>query len=333
VSASTIGRAMLCALGLGAAACGSFEDPNVVIDLRVLAMAATPPDQVIDVDLTQPVTPDVLLAQVMPTEVCALVADPGADRRLAWSMTACQFDSNEPDRCNPDGRRIALRSGVIEDPDTVERPQPLCATARPDPALLLLLSDIVAGDTLRGLGGVDYVVVLRIGGEDDDRALDEFAIKTVRLAPRIPAERSANTNPMLAQLAVIGDMMPVSTLDFGHCRETGARYLMTPGQRLQITPIETDGTREVYTVPTLDGRTQTFTESLTYQWIASAGAFSSGNTGGPRDISGNPAPIASEYRAPPADEVTEPFDATLWVIQRDERLGVRWYETCVFISP
>src|SRR6201999_3114016 len=78
------------ALVLAAAAgCGRFQDPNVVVDLRTLAMRADPPDQLIDVDLTQPVMPAALLAQLVPTQVCALVADPGADRRLLWSMTLC----------------------------------------------------------------------------------------------------------------------------------------------------------------------------------------------------------------------------------------------------
>ena len=58
-------------VGLAAlAGCGRFQDPNVVVDLRVLAMMATPPDQVIDVDLTGPVMPQDLLAQLVPTEVC-----------------------------------------------------------------------------------------------------------------------------------------------------------------------------------------------------------------------------------------------------------------------
>ena len=319
---------------LGLAACGSFEDPNVVIDLRVLAMAATPPDQVFDIDLAEPPDPAVLLAQVKSTRVCALVADPGLERGLAWSMQACQFNSRAPDRCNPDGRHIALGGGVIGDPDTATVMAPLCVTVEPTPELLLLVSDIVSGDSLRGLGGIDFHVVLRIGGEFDDRATDELAIKAIRLAPRIPAERTANKNPALDQLASLQVPNTSSvSLPLGGCGDPSARYFMRAGERLQITPVEAAGAHEVYVVPTLDGRSQTFTESLTYQWIASAGGFSSGSTGGPRDLAGNPAPIASEYRAPRAGDITEPTDVTLWVIQRDERLGLAWYEACVEIDP
>ena len=86
-------------------------------------------------------------------------------------------------------------------------------------------------------------------------------------------------------------------------------------------------------VPTLDGKSQTFTESLTYQWIASSGGFSSGSTGGPRDVSGNPAPLQSDYESPAAEDLMGPEDVTIWIIQRDERLGVQWYEACIRVVP
>jgi hypothetical protein len=76
-----------------------------------------------------------------------------------------------------------------------------------------------------------------------------------------------------------------------------------------------------------------FTESLTYQWLASAGDID-GGSGGPRDpTTGNPAPLFSDFRAPPADELLGPTDISIWVVQRDERLGARWYETCVRVIP
>ena len=89
-----------------AAGCGSFQDPNVVVDLRVLAMRAEPAEQMLDVDLTRPPDPAALLAQLVPTEVCALVADPGQDRRLLWSMTMCPLTLD--DRCDDDRPQVEL---------------------------------------------------------------------------------------------------------------------------------------------------------------------------------------------------------------------------------
>jgi len=52
-------------------------------------------------------------------------------------------------------------------------------------------------------------------------------------------------------------------------------------------PDETNGTREVYYAPTLSGGSELLTETLTYQWLATAGGFSDATTGGGHDILGN----------------------------------------------
>jgi hypothetical protein len=321
--------AILCALAV--AGCDSFQDPSVVIDLRVLAMTASPPDQVLDVDLGEDVMPEELLAELVPTEVCVLVADPGLDRRLAWSITVCPHTGD--DRCDSDRPAYDLGSGVVDDPETAVPGPRLCVTIEPDRRLLGVLIDAVLGDTLRGLGGIDYAAQLRIGGEDADRALDQYATKILRVSPRIPDARAANQNPRLDRIeATLGDGEPVA-LPMGRCAENPAPYELAPGTQVRLMPIEPDGVREVYVMPTLDGKSQTFTESLTYQWIAGAGGVSNGTTGGPRDVSGNPAPLFTDYRAPRAEDLIGPTDISLWVIQRDERLGGIWYESCVRVTP
>ncbi|TMQ24745.1 MAG: hypothetical protein E6J90_07295 [Deltaproteobacteria bacterium] len=322
------------ALGLaliGLAGCGSFQDPNVVVDLRILAMRSEPPDQVVDVDLTRPVMPSQLLSQLVPTQICALVADPTLDRRLLWSMTLCPTTSTE--RCADSDPQVVLGAGLVDDPDTTVPEPSLCATAMPDVNLLAVLLDVLQGDTLHGLGGVDYMVVLRIGGENADRDLDQYAAKILRVSPRIPAAHAANQNPGLDRIdAVLEDAAPVA-LPLGRCAENPAPYSLAPGTKLRLQPIESTGAREVYVVPTLDGRSETFTESLTYQWIAGAGGYSHGSTGGPRDLSGNPAPLFSDYKSPAAADLDGPIDVPLWIVQRDERLGVHWYESCLRVAP
>jgi hypothetical protein len=228
---------------------------------------------------------------------------------------------------------MLLGSGLVDDPDiTVPEPR-LCVTIEPDARLLGVLLDVLQGDTLHGLGGVDYAVQLRIGGENGNRDLDQYASKTVRVAPRIPQAHTANQNPQLDRIdAAIDDATPVA-LPLGRCVDNPAPLPLAPGTKLRLTPIEPDGAREVYVVPTLDGKSQTFTESLTYQWVASAGGFSSGSTGGPRDLSGNPAPLFTDYRAPRASDLDGPTDISLWIVQRDERLGARWDEACVRVVP
>ena len=321
-------------LGAAAAGCGRFQDPNVVVDLRTLAIRADPPDQVIDVDLTQPVNPTALLAQLVPTRVCALVADPGLDRRLLWSMTMCAGTAGG--RCDVEDE-VPIGGGLLDDPDTTSPEPRLCVTVEPDGKLLGVLLQSLDNDSLHGLGGVDVSVQLRVGGESGDRDLDQYASKTVRVAPRIPMARAANTNPTMVRLDGALEDQPASpVVPFVRCPDNPSPPTIAPATKLRLTPVEPDGAREVYVVPTLDGKSQTFTESLTYQWIASSGGFSSGSTGGPRDVSGNPAPLFTDFTAPAPEDLETldgPTDIIVWIIQRDERLGETWYESCIRVMP
>ncbi|HSK00996.1 MAG TPA: hypothetical protein VK932_07135, partial [Kofleriaceae bacterium] len=144
--------------------------------------------------------------------------------------------------------------------------------------------------------------------------------------------RTANNNPTLVQIEATTSgrafMLPA-----GRCVDQDQPVELRAGQTMRLTPVEPEGAREVYVVPRLDGEQQTFTETLTYQWLASAGGFSSGSTGGPRDVAGNPAPLFTDYRAPAAKDLTGPTDVGIWTVQRDERLGAAWYESCVRVVP
>lgn len=312
-------------------ACATFEDPNIVIDLRVLAMAASHPEQLVTIDLADPPAPADLLPQLGPAEMCALVADPGPERALRWSMTLCALDNDE--RCT--GPEHELAAGVAGDPDTAVPAPRLCATIQPDGNLLGVVLAALDRDVLSGLGGVDYGVSLRVGGAGDDPALDAFAGKSLRIVPRFPAERRANVNPALDRIdATIdpaadpaNDPAPVP-LPLGRCVDQAAPLELRPRQRVRLMPIEPPGVREDYVVPTLDGGAAVFTETLRYRWLAGAGSFSRGSSGGPRDFAGNPAELDTTWTAPAATG-----EVPLWIVMRDERLGARWYESCVRVVP
>lgn len=313
-----------------AGACSSFENPEVVLDFRVLAMTAEPPEQVIDVDIQDPAPPVELLEQVVPTEICTLLSDRDFDRRLRWEMTVCSLDSDL--RCTG-GPTYTIGSGLWDDPEQSPTPPRLCDSIQPDGNLLGVALYSYENDQLRGLGGIYYGVQLRVGGEDADPELDLYAVKNVRLMPRIPAEITANKNPSMERVEVTlpyGEPMPLA---FGRCRDQATPLEIPTGVRVRLTPVEPEGVRETYVVPTIDGSSREFTESLTYQWLASEGNFSSGSTGGPRDAFGNPAPLFTDWRAPAAEDLTGPTDVELWFIQRDERLGVHWYESCIRVVP
>jgi hypothetical protein len=325
------------------AGCGSFEDPTIVLDLRVLAMSAeildgpagTGPEQVVDVDLTMPMAAQ-LLEQLRPTEVCALVADPRHVRDLRWSMTVCM--TNELDgRCDPAAPTIELGSGVIGDPETSEAAQVPCATIEPQDTqvgqrLLAILNTTLMANPVQALGGVDYTVVFIVGAIDD-RSTDVYASKHLRVSPRIPQARQANLNPTYeyvdAALEVGGAIIvPINK----RCADAQLFEIpsVSPGARVTLFPVEPAGVREHYVVPGLDGQTVNLEETLTYQWLATYGGWSDEFTGGGHDLLGNQSLLGSDWIAP--SDIFGPLLVSLWMIQRDERYGVRSFETCIEVA-
>ena len=314
------------------AACGTFEDPDVVIDLRVLALTAEPPEQIIDVSMSQ--DPATLLEQVVPARVCALVADRNFDRELRYTWTLCAPQSD--DRCDPDAPHAVLASGIIEDPDPWPGPD-FCTTIQPDGNLLGVVLDYLKGDQLNGLGGIYYGAVLTVGGVGADPALDVFAEKSLRVTPRIPADITANHNPTLDGLVASepdAAMTNAQPMALNACDAPGAQKLeVTPRQKVRLTPIEPDGVREMYVTPTIDGGEHMFTESITYQWVIGDGSLSSGDSGGGHDAFGNLAPLFTDFTAPYAVDLDGPEDIPVWIVVRDERLGAAWYEACIHVTP
>ncbi len=312
--------------------CGTFEDPNVVIDLRVLAMDSDPPEQVIDVSQTQ--DPAQLLAQVVPAQVCALVSDREHDRELRYSFTLCVPKTN--DRCDEAQPSIVLGSGIAPDPDTFPRP-PLCTTINPDGNLLGVAYSALQHDQLHGLGGIYYGIELRIGGTDASPADDIYAEKALRLMPRIPADITANHNPTLGGLVASDPDSAMSNpqpIVLNSCDDPNAQKLeVPPDTKVRLNPIESEGVREVYVTPTITGGEETFTESITYQWVIGDGKLSKGASGGGHDVFGNLKPLFTDFTAPKSADLTGPEDIPVWIVVRDERLGAAWYEACIHVTP
>jgi len=317
---------------LGLIGCARFQDPDIVIDLRVISMSSSVPDQVVDVDLTNPPAATTLLGQLLPNDVCALMADPFNARGLHWEMTLCETEDYE--RCDGSPIQAVIGSGTIDDPDTTVPEPPMCATVDPDGNLLGILLDTLKGDALHGLGGLDYAVQLRVGGVGGDPTLDLYASKTIKVSPRIPTQLRANSNPYLDHIDASVDGAAAVPLPLGRCVDQTAPLVMGPSLKTRLTPVEPPGVREVYVLPTIDGSYETFTESLTYQWSAGSGSFSSGDTGGPRDLAGNPAELFTDFKSPSASDLNGMMtDIPIWIVQRDERLGAHWYESCIRVMP
>lgn len=321
----------LCAL----AGCGVFEEPSIVLDLRVIGMTSEPPEQVVDVDLADPMSTDVL-GQLRTVEVTAVVADPNQRRALRWTMTLCLVD--QEGRCDLTQPSKELGGGVIEDPDDATAGQYPTASIVPDLELLAMLQRAVEANPVQALGGVDLTVMLQIGGVDAPPEDDVFAAKLVRVSPRYPAARTANVNPTVTSIdaALVG----VSSIDVDiferRCTDPpvpGESTTLRAGQTVTLFPIEPDGTRQQYVAPTLDGQSIMLEESITYQWLAEYGSWSDETTGGGHDILGNQSLLGSDWTAPRNIPAGQSIKTSIWIIQRDERLGVRVFETCIIVEP
>lgn len=313
---------------LALAACGSFENPSIVIDLRFIGIAAEPPEQVVPVDPEDP-----LAAEFGPVEVCATVADPGATRSLSWSMSVCRPVGGR--RCDPSARpTIDMGGGVIEDPELAATPQVACGTVPGGLAIIPILRDAIENDSLSGFGGIDLSVMVRVVPVGGGEAQAIYGSKAVRYSPQFPEERVANTNPTLTQLDVDrGEGTTPAPLPLGRCIDQVDPIVLAPRETIHLMPIEPEGAREEYLVPTFEGGSRMFTENLSYQWLAGGGDWTRGSTGGQRDGAGNYPPLDTEWESPIAEDLDGPTDVPLWVIQRDERGGVRWFESCVRVVP
>jgi hypothetical protein len=307
-------------------ACGNFESPDIVLDLRILGVTIEPPEVVVDAE------PDeVSLSDIPDVQVCALVADPFESRSLSYTMRACSRQSGL--RCD-DNRPIAeMITSSVDDPEEADAPASICGTLEANGDLLLVLMDSVQIDDLAGFGGVGVQVEVRI----DAPGLAELGSKEMRYSTRLPAQRVANTNPSLDGIVGLREANGERNRDFdiplGRCRDIEP-FSVLAGERISLLPREAEGAREDYVVPTFDGGSRAFSETLTYRWFAGAGNWRTGATGGPRDLAGNEPRLDNSWRAPrDPDVVGDGLDVPIWIVQRDERAGLSWYETCARVSP
>ncbi len=311
---------MMAALAaLAAAGCSTgFEDPTIAIDLRVLAIEADHPELVLDFDPEDPIGLALQL-QDNPITLRVLVVDPGAARRLEWDMIACPPDGSL--RCQPEEPQNAIGAGIVEDPEVAFDPPTGTYVVGLD-----VLEASVRADNLAGFGGVVVQVQLRIWPEGADPATAIYASKRLVIAPREPAERVANVNPTMAAVTIDAD--PAAMLAPGRCADPATLPLVvTPAQRIELLPVEPEGVRETYVLPTFDGDVRTITENLRYSFFATAGGWTSGQTGGPIDAFGNVPTLESTWAAP-----QDAGDVSLWIVQRDERGGLSWQEFCVRVA-
>ncbi len=314
---------VLCLIGALTVACGpSFDGPESVKDLRVLAAKAEPPEFV------YPAIP--------PTEVTAeitfLVENPLApDVPVDWHLTGCVIGDDS--RC-AEGTDIPLAAGRSlpgEISATVTLPAPLITASFEE-------------DVYQGIFGAAVWVqgIVEQEGEPEVRFL-----KSVVLAPDYGVGRTPNTNPWIDEIRVgeEDEEIPIELDSAGVWRaEAGEKY--------RLLPVSPEENREHYVVPAFEFEGDldpaaiaageipdvTFTseeldEELVFRFYASIGGLSTTSKSEGINVileteeDGEERDLSVVFKAP-----KEPAEGTLWFTVDDERGGVGWLRIPVVVE-
>jgi len=319
--------------------CGSFEDPTIVLDLRILGISASPPEIVKPIDdKNENIDAKDINFEFDGIEVCALVADPGAERKLRYTFGVCP--PKKDGRCDDIERSyVELGSGVADDPEESESIVSICQTLENSAGLITVIEESVALDSLAGFGGIAIQTEFYVYPEQSTMESAIFGSKRILFSPLYPKGRVANTNPFLDEITITNESGLSSPLILGRCRDlkdTESLLEVIPGEIIELLPIEPDSIREEYVLPTFDGEERKFTENITYNWYATNGRWGSAQTGGTKDFVGQSPPLENRWQAPSTNDY-EDFSADsdlvdIWVVLKDERGGQAWYQSCVKVN-
>lgn len=329
------------------AGCGNFQDVSSVIDLRVLAISADPPEILID--------PTMLDGPPFQTKLTALIADPaGGDRTINVDALACPREIDavtaatgkngvvckpfDPQSADPDAS-VAV---TPLPPDSPVASRTSFGDAQLDIPYTFPTDLLVRGyklDPFAQLGfqmPITFQLTIAAGSES------EIAIKRVifTVPPPDHTDQPANANPRITGLTGYfsrdGEANAVDPRPFDLDQPTP----LVLGSSLWLEPQGADTQAETYFTRTLthDANPQVVVtevkETLRYSFFASAGIWSPPLTNNvPPVLRSQPQRIhlESNYRAP-AVMPSDP-QVTFWIVVRDERGGASWTKGRFLLVP
>jgi hypothetical protein len=344
-----LNRILLCLSPVVLAACGfDFESKGILLDRRILAMQADPPEIIIGVsDLSKPV------------QFKALVADPKnpvEPQAFEWRWCIPTFATS--------GFYDPVASRCTETDETpVEKGAATLSNLTFDVspnAVIAVLQNKLGGGGQGGSGtggsgspnpnlfkdvqgSVLLAAQLKVA---DDSETPLYGIKRIALSTPLPNNQPPNSNPRLA--AVLFDGKPwepgtplalkvndcsndkkVEVVDVdGPKNARGQRPTVTVCEH-RITPVFDDAQTETYQAATFDRDAdgnpvlETVKERLRFDWtITDNGTLSSNSSEQPQSIGPKEYdPISVKWREPPR---LKGSSVQLWVVVRDGRGGESW---------
>jgi len=341
------GVVVLAIFAAAAAGCGNFQDVSSVVDLRVLAISADPPEILVD--------PAMLGAAPFQTKLTALIADPaGGDRAINVDALACprQIDAVtaatgkngvvckpfDPQSADPDAS-VAV---TPLPPDSPAASRTSFGDAELDIPYTFPSDLLVRGYKLDPFAQLGFQMPITFQLTVSAGAEREIAIKRVifTVPPPDHADQPANANPRITALSGYftrdGQANAVDPLPF----DLGNPAPLPVGSSLWLEPQGADTEAETYftRVLTRDANPQVVVsevkETLRYSFFATAGIFSPPSTNNvPPVLRSQPERIhlESNYRTP-AVMPPDP-QVTFWIVVRDERGGSSWIKGRFLLVP
>jgi hypothetical protein len=280
-----------------AAACTpDFQSQSQVIDLRVLAVQAEPPEAQFDADG----------GAVDPVKLTVLAVDPVRPSSLA-TLSASLCEPTDAGLCNEAlslPQPTLTRDGGTLFTTTLEVPQPVLAQAAG-------ASDLGAFDGIR----VQYSFSVA----DGDPAGPQTGEKVVIYSPR--GGHAPNKNPILRGVSAIEP-------DGGSTFLADGQLLAAqPGVDIGLTPLLPPDQIERYTTTDLRGNLIDLIEFPAYSFFTTPGGqFDRETASEPVDGGVAPPQGLTRFQAPDGGS------GTLWVVVRDGRGGESWL-TIPWTSP
>ena len=229
--------------------------------------------------------------------------------------------------------QIFIGSGTIPDPDTTSPEPQLCATIQPNDDLISVLLNYVENDPLMGLGGIDYGLLLEVGDAGVDPSQDHLRREDAAGHAADPGDRDAEQQPV--------HHGPDGVRRRQRRRGAPARALRGPRPDEhhaadRHTPTTSCGSRRsshrAFTRST-SCRRSTAARRCSPRRSRTSGTRAAAvsrpiSTGGPVDCSATRRRSTPTGTRPTRALITDVTDVPLFIIQRDDRLGEAWFETC-----
>jgi hypothetical protein len=313
-----------------------FENATTLVDLRLLAVQAEPPEVLIDI---QTVAATGTLPEPLPEiSLVPLIVDPnGGGRPVSLKVAICPNRTDESFGSNQmRGGRVSDTVGdspcgegalVIADATAVAGPDGVVPFRTSFTPTLPFLIAAAEADPLGIELGLPITVTFTVRAGEES----VIAVKRLLFSPRLTPAQTPNRNPIVTKfLWRSGREEPPKEVD------PNLPPVVARGGRLRIRVAPAEA--ESYPARNFSAAERRFyteqipEETLRYHFFTTRGVFT------PASVNNDPSPLRTNptvnlettYEAPA--DVPGPYTAEVFVVVRDERGGASWARTLIRVE-